>query len=99
MATPLQARIADALSRIRHPRTGTDVLSGDAVRDIATTTSGKVRLTLLLAPGDDPALARAIRQALENLDGVTEVTVEVAEGSVAKPHRKGASRALPGMVQ
>ena len=53
MATPLQARIADALSRIRHPRTGTDVLSGDAVRDIATTTSGKVRLTLLVAPGDD----------------------------------------------
>jgi ATP-binding protein involved in chromosome partitioning len=98
MATPLQARIADALSRIRHPRTGTDVLSGDAVRDIATTTSGKVRLTLLLAPGDDPVLARTIRQTLENLDGVTEVTVDVAEAE-AKPARKSASRALPVMDQ
>ena len=98
MATPLQARIADALSRIRHPRTGTDVLSGDAVRDIATTTSGKVRLTLLLAPGDDPVLARTIRQTLENIDGVTEVTVDVAEAE-AKPARKAASRALPVMDQ
>ena len=98
MATPLQARIADALSRIRHPRTGTDVLSGDAVRDIATTTSGKVRLTLLLAPGDDPVLARTIRQALENLDGVTEVTVDVS-ATEAKPARKTAGRALPVMDQ
>jgi ATP-binding protein involved in chromosome partitioning len=99
MATPLQARIADALSRIRHPRTGTDLLSGDAVRDIATTTSGKVRLTLLLAPGDDPTLARTIRQTLENLDGVTEVTVDVADAGEAKPGRKAASRALPVMDQ
>jgi len=98
MATPLQARIADALSRIRHPRTGTDVLSGDAVRDIATTTSGKVRLTLLLAPGDDPVLARTIRQTLENLDGVTEVTVDVS-ATEAKPARKTAGRALPVMDQ
>ena len=33
-------------------------MTSDAVRDVATTTSGKVRLTLLLAPGDDPVLAR-----------------------------------------
>jgi ATP-binding protein involved in chromosome partitioning len=99
MATPLQARIADALSRIRHPRTGTDVLSGETVRDIATTTSGKVRLTLLMAPGDDPALARTIRQTLENLDGVTEVTVDVADAEQAKPARKAPSRALPVMEQ
>jgi len=98
MATPLQARIADALSRIRHPRTGTDVLSGDAVRDIATTTSGKVRLTLLVAPGDDPALARTIRQTLENLEGVTEVTVDVADATQAKA-KKPAGRALPVMEQ
>ncbi|HET9730302.1 MAG TPA: Mrp/NBP35 family ATP-binding protein [Gemmatimonadaceae bacterium] len=99
MATPLQTRIADALSRIRHPRTGTDVLSADAVRDIATTTSGKVRLTLLLAPGDDPVLARTVRQTLENLDGVTDVTVDVADAVQDKPARKAAGRALPVMDQ
>ena len=37
-ATPLQARIDQALSRVRHPRTGKDVVSSDSVRDVATTT-------------------------------------------------------------
>jgi ATP-binding protein involved in chromosome partitioning len=99
MATPLQSRIADALSRIRHPLTGTDVLTGEMVRDIATTTSGKVRLTLLVGPGDDPTLARTIRQTLENLDGVTEVTVDVVDATEPKTTRKGPGRALPVMDQ
>src|SRR5579862_7565241 len=99
MPSPLQARIAEALLRVQHPRTGTDVLTAEAVRDIATTTSGKVRLTLLLAPGDDPALARSIRQALENVDGVTEVTVDVGDAAAFEPNRKPASRALPVMNQ
>jgi ATP-binding protein involved in chromosome partitioning len=99
MPSPLQSRIAQALGRVRHPRTGTDVLTADAVRDIATTTSGKVRLTLLLAEGDDPALARAIRQALENVEGVTEVTVDVGDAAAFAPNKKPASRSLPVMNQ
>jgi ATP-binding protein involved in chromosome partitioning len=98
MATPLQARIADALSRVRHPRTGTDVMSAEAVRDIATTTSGKVRLTLLLAPGDDPVLAKFVRQAVENVEGVTGVQVDVGDAS-AEPAKRPAGRALPVMNQ
>jgi ATP-binding protein involved in chromosome partitioning len=96
MAT-LQGRIAEALSRVRNPRTGADVLSSDAVRDIATTTDGKVRLTLMLAAGDDPALARSIRQAVESVDGVSQVTVEVSDAAAADTKRKAASRALPVM--
>src|SRR5215212_9431645 len=100
MATsPLQARIAAELARLRHPRTGKDVMTSEAVRDIATTTSGKVRLTLLLAPGDDPVLARSIRQTLENVEGVTEVSVDVADAAAFEPNRKPASRALPVMNQ
>ena len=94
--TTLQGRIAEALSRVRHPRTGVDVLSSEAVRDIATTTDGKVRLTLLLAAGDDPALARSIRQAVEAVDGVAQVTVDVSDVA-ADAKRKAASRALPVM--
>jgi ATP-binding protein involved in chromosome partitioning len=97
MAT-LQGRIAEALSRVRNPRTGADVLSTDAVRDIATTTDGKVRLTLMLATGDDPALARSVRQAVESVDGVSQVTVDVADAGAADAKRKAAaSRALPVM--
>src|SRR3569833_1412755 len=99
MASTLQGRISDALSKLRHPRTGKDVISSEAVRDIATTTSGKVRLTLLVSPGDDPEFARLMRQTLEKVDGVTEVTVDVADASAFESNRKSASRALPVMNQ
>ncbi len=100
MASTLQERIAAALSRVRHPRTGTDVLTSEVVRDIATTTSGRVRLTLLLAPGDDPILARTIRQTLEKVDGVTEATVDVADApsAPAPAERKAGGRSLPVMT-
>jgi ATP-binding protein involved in chromosome partitioning len=99
MPPTLQARIADALARIRHPRTGTDLLSAEAVRDIATTTSGKVRLTLLLGQGDDPALALAVRKALENVEGVSDVTVDVGDAAAFAANKRPASRALPVMEQ
>jgi ATP-binding protein involved in chromosome partitioning len=99
MANPLQARVAEALARVQYPRTGRDVLSSQAVRDIATTTSGKVRLTLLLAAGDDPALARSVRQAIETVEGVTDVQVDVGDAAAFEANRKPASRALPVMDQ
>jgi ATP-binding protein involved in chromosome partitioning len=97
----LQERIAHALAGVRDTRSGTDVLSAEKVRDIATTTSGKVRLTLLLAAGDDPTLARDVRQALERIDGVTEVRVDVssageAQQSSARPAAPS-KRSLPVM--
>src|SRR5262245_8573291 len=79
MADTLQGRIAKALSQIQNPRTGQDVLSSDKVRDIATTTTGKVRVSLIFEAGDDPTLARTIRQALERVDGVTEASVNVID--------------------
>ena len=97
MALNLQQRIDQALSRVRHPRTGRDVISSDALRDVAMTPTGKVRLTLLLAPGDDPALARSIRQALESVEGVTEVQINVRDAAHAEPAKKPAGRALPVM--
>ncbi len=99
MASTLQERIASALSRVRHPRTGRDVLASEAVRDIATTTNGKVRLTLLMEPGDDPVLARTIRQTLEHVEGVTEATVDVADApKPAAGERRPGGRALPVMT-
>ena len=81
MAQTLQERIANALSQIVNPRTGADLVSGEMVRDIGTTTSGKVRLTLLLAPDDEATLARDVRAKLEAVDGVTEVRVDVKDQS------------------
>jgi len=97
MSENLQQRIGQALARVRHPRTGRDVVESDVIRDLATTTTGKVRLTLLLAPGDDPALARMVRQAVESVDGVTDVHVSVGDATASEAPRKTASRALPVM--
>src|SRR4051812_5204000 len=99
-STTLQERIATALTQIRHAASGTDVLSAEVVRDIATTTDGKVRLTLLLAPEDDATLARDVRQALEGVQGVTNVRVDVkdpAEVAPAAAPRASSKRALPVM--
>jgi len=103
MAT-LQERISQALSKLRHPRAGTDLVSAEAVRDIAATTDGKVRLTLLLAPQDDPAIVRDVRQAVEAVDGVIDVRVDVKDpAAFERPVARAASatggRALPVMNQ
>src|SRR5206468_9894708 len=98
--TSLQERIAQALVKVRDPRTGTDVMTAEKVRDIATTTEGRVRLTVLLAAGDDPTLARDIRQALERVEGVTDVRVDVREAAAETPAPRPAAsskRALPVM--
>jgi len=79
VAHTLSARVDRALSTVVNPRTGADVLSGEQVRDIATSTQGRVRLTLLLETADDPTLARDVRQALEAVSGVTEVRVDVVD--------------------
>src|SRR5215475_4228937 len=95
----LQERIESALARVRDPQSGSDVLTAEKVRDIATSTEGRVRLTLLMSAADDPTLARDIRQVLERVDGVTEVRVDVRDAGApeATPARPGASskRALP----
>jgi ATP-binding protein involved in chromosome partitioning len=98
MSQNLNERIEDALARVRHPRTGVTLLDSDAIRDVATTTTGKVRLTLVLDAGDDPALAKIVRQTLENVEGVTDVQVNVTSAAAAPP-QKPARRGLPVMDQ
>src|SRR5215213_2886832 len=97
MPSTLQERLAESLSRLRNPRTGADLFSTQQVRDIATTTTGRVRLTLLLGEGDDPALAREVRDAVERVEGVTDVELDVK--SVAAPGARAAGRALPVVDQ
>ena len=102
MTQPLQARIAAALAQVIHPRTGTDVVTAEMIRDIGTTTSGKVRLTMLLSPNDPASLVRDVRQAIEAVEGVTEVRVDVKDASAPPsdpPHSHGApSGGAPRML-
>jgi ATP-binding protein involved in chromosome partitioning len=83
MTANLQDRIADALSRVRNNRLGANVIEAEMVSDIATTTGGRVRLTLFLAPDDNATVVREVRQALQQVDGVTDVRVDVKDASQA----------------
>jgi ATP-binding protein involved in chromosome partitioning len=94
MAESLQQRIAAALAGVHNARLGTDVVSAAMVRDVATTTSGKVRLTLLLDAADDATLVRQVRHALERVDGVTDVRVDVADSRSVSGGAPGALRAM-----
>ena len=101
MPASFSERIEDALSKVVNPRTRADVLSGAQVRDIATSTEGRVRLTLILTAADDATLARDVRQAVERVDGVTDVRVDVKDPSeLPKPSAPAPKRAaLPVMDQ
>ena len=105
MAEPMQARIAAALSKVVNPRLGQDVMAAEMIRDVGVTLDGKVRFTILLAAQDPASLVREVRQAVEQVDGVTEVRVDVKDpaqvhgaSSAPAPEKPAArSRELPVM--
>ncbi|MFL5561109.1 MAG: P-loop NTPase [Gemmatimonadaceae bacterium] len=90
MAQNLQERVVSALSSVRSTRSGADVVSSAMVRDLATTVDGKVRLTVMLTPQDDAAIVRDIRQAVERVEGVTDVRVDLKDAT-----ERAASGATP----
>jgi ATP-binding protein involved in chromosome partitioning len=79
MPETLTERVSLALARVRNPRTGADLLTSEMVRDIATTVGGRVRFALVLDADDDATLVRDARDAVEQLDGVTDVRVDVKD--------------------
>ncbi|HEX9219115.1 MAG TPA: Mrp/NBP35 family ATP-binding protein [Gemmatimonadaceae bacterium] len=107
MTANLQERVTDALSRIRNNRIGANILEAEMVRDIATTTDGKVRLSLFLSADDDATVVREVRQTLQQVPGVTDVRVDVKDSSRPKnasepknpSEAKNTSRTLPVMGQ
>jgi ATP-binding protein involved in chromosome partitioning len=68
------------------------------IRDIATTTDGKVRLSLFLTPDDDATVVREVRQTLQQVPGVTDVRVDVKDASQSskQPAQVGAVAAPSG---
>ena len=100
MPTTLQERIAAALAQIINRRTGGNVYDAQQVRDIGAATDGKVKATLLLTAEDDPTLARTVRDALERVDGVTDIQLEVKSVSLPAtpaPAAPRSGRTLPVM--
>ena len=103
----LHEKVSAALANVRNPRLGVNVLDAEMVRDVALTTDGKVRLTLLMAPDDNAMIVKEVRQAVEKVSGVTDVRVDIrpADAPAARPAAAPSApaprsaRALPVMGQ
>ena len=90
MAEPLQARIAAALKGVINPRTGKDVVTSEMIRDVGVSVEGRVRFNILLAAQDPASLVREVRRAVEVVEGVSDVRVDVKD-----PSQSAASAARP----
>jgi ATP-binding protein involved in chromosome partitioning len=94
VADNLQDRVRAALSRVRNPRLGVNVLDAEMIRDIAISPDNHVRLTLLLKPEDDATLVRDVYTAVAAVDGVADVRVDPKDAGAQLPP---ARRMLPVM--
>ncbi len=79
MSHTLQARVAGALTNVRSPRVDNDVISAGMVQDLTVTDEGQVSFTFVLSRDDPAVLVRETRRAIEELDGVNEVKINVVE--------------------
>src|SRR5437773_1029390 len=79
----LQTRVERALSQLKNPRSGNDILSAGMVKDLAVAGDGTVSFTFLLGRDDPGSLARAVRKAVQSVDGVTAVRVNVTDASTS----------------
>jgi metal-sulfur cluster biosynthetic enzyme len=79
MTNTLQAGVAGALTNVRNPRAGRDVISAGMVQDLVVGVDGTVSFTFLLTRDDPAALVREARQAVREVEGVTAVRINVSE--------------------
>jgi len=79
MADSLAGAVSAALARIDNPRLQNDLLSAGMVQDVAVSGEGKVSFTFLLSREDPATLVRDARKALQAIDGVTEVKINVVD--------------------
>jgi len=73
----LLGRVRAALEQVRHPGTGADVISGGQVQGLDVDEEGKVRFEFVLRPEDPGTLVREARVAVEAVEGVSRVKIDV----------------------
>ena len=73
----LRRAVLAALGAIQHPASQQDVLAAGHVRDLEVSDSGEVRFAFHLQPQDPGSLVRQSREAVEAVDGVSDVKVDV----------------------
>jgi ATP-binding protein involved in chromosome partitioning len=73
----LRRSVMAALAGIAHPGSGRDLIAGGHVQNVEVDESGVARFQFLLQPADSGDLVKAARGAVEALDGIREVKINV----------------------
>lgn len=96
MSGSLILRVRAALSAIKDPASGRNIVAAGAVHGLSADADGKVRFTLEVPEGDRQAaeaMLNAAQNAAKSVDGVASVTaVATAHSAAPKPQPPQASR-------
>jgi ATP-binding protein involved in chromosome partitioning len=89
-----------ALKGVVHPETGTDLMAGGQVGNLTVDDDGTVRFSFSLAPEDPGTLVRAARKAVEGVEGVTavKVNVQLPQSAPTPPAGGGGGGLKPGSI-
>jgi ATP-binding protein involved in chromosome partitioning len=95
----VRQRVLEALGGVVNPRTGQDVVTGEHVARIDVEDDGVVRLHFLLRAEDPGTLVRETRGAVERVEGVSKVKIDVKLPGAPQPQQQGRQGGLqPGSV-
>lgn len=99
----LKRSVMQALSGVRHPDSGRDIVSSGHVHDVEVAEGGAIRFAFALRPEDPGSLVREARAVAEGVGGVSSVKVNVqlpqAASTAAPPGRPGATGRRGGGLQ
>jgi ATP-binding protein involved in chromosome partitioning len=73
----LRSSVLHTLSALVHPHTGDSLASSGHVQNLEVDEGGRVRFAFVLSPQDPGSLVKEVRTALEKVEGVTSVQVNV----------------------
>ena len=73
----LRRSVMAALARIKHPGSGRDLVAGGHVQNLEVDDEGNARFQFLLQPQDPGELVKEARAAVEGVDGIGQVKINV----------------------
>ena len=87
------------LARIKHPASGRDLVAGGHVQNLEVDDEGHARFQFMLGPGDPGDLVKEARAAVEGLDGIESLKINVQLPQMAAAAAGGRQGGLkPGSV-
>jgi ATP-binding protein involved in chromosome partitioning len=73
----LRRSVMAALARVRHAGTGRDLVASGHVQNVEVDADGRARFQFLLRPDDPGELVKEARAAVEALDGISDVRINM----------------------